>query len=315
MRVKHWKHSKSGGWDSHTSTSSEKETRPATRRRVQLEVDASTFVTMTSKAIDTDVFETNPYEDHPSLTTLEADVLWEYAKLSQHVKIVGNSWFHLIHHKLTTKRVKLVAKTRQLSEEPDKTLLNQLRVLETKMGLVMTLVGGKTVDREKICVTESFDSSKHRCGVLSMSNLCQKLLHLSTSHPIQQSEDNSPSTCHYKHSFLLYCIFTPLVCIHNKSGPKRAHSSRKATHGRYVPNDQLPVRAAGAHLRHIVPRPFERPDTGDRVLMDGQQLRLRACARARHTGCACAPTYVGIAECVERRAIEAADCGATPSVG
>lgn len=162
----------------------------ATRRRVQLEVDASTFVTMTSTAIDTDVFETNPYEDHPSLTTLEADVLWEYAKLSQHVKIVGNSWFHLIHHKLTTKRVKLVAKTRQLSEEPDKTLLNQLRVLETKMGLVMTLVGGKTVDREKICVTESFDSSKHRCGVLSMSNLCQILLHLSTSHPIQQSEDN-----------------------------------------------------------------------------------------------------------------------------
>lgn len=124
-----------------------------------------------------------------------------------------------------------------------------------------------------------------------------------------------PSTCHYKYSFLLYCICTPLVCIHNKSGPQRAHSSRKTTHGRHVPNDQLPVRAARAHLCHIVPRPLERPDTGDRVLMDGQQLRLRACARARHTGRACPPTYVGIAECVERRAVEAADCGAAASAG
>lgn len=104
---------------------------------------------MTSSAIDTDVFETNPYEDHPSLTTLEAGVLWEYAKLSQHVKIVGNSWFRLIHRKLTTKRVQLVAKTRQLSEEPDKTLLNQLRVLETKMGLVMTLVSERDCGSRK----------------------------------------------------------------------------------------------------------------------------------------------------------------------
>jgi DASH complex subunit DAD3 len=34
------------------------------------------------------IFETNPYETHPSLSPLEADVLWEYAKLSQHVKEV-----------------------------------------------------------------------------------------------------------------------------------------------------------------------------------------------------------------------------------
>lgn len=36
-----------------------------------------------------DVFDANPYESHPSLTALEANVLWEYAKLSQHVKDVG----------------------------------------------------------------------------------------------------------------------------------------------------------------------------------------------------------------------------------
>jgi hypothetical protein len=35
-----------------------------------------------------DIFQCNPYEDHPSLTPLEADVLWEYAKLSQHIKDV-----------------------------------------------------------------------------------------------------------------------------------------------------------------------------------------------------------------------------------
>ncbi len=34
------------------------------------------------------IFSVNPYEDHPSLTQLEADVLWEYAKLNQHVKDV-----------------------------------------------------------------------------------------------------------------------------------------------------------------------------------------------------------------------------------
>ncbi|KAI5120485.1 hypothetical protein M0805_006505 [Coniferiporia weirii] len=66
------------------------------------------------------IFASNPYDGHPALSQLEADVLWEYAKLAQHVKI-------------------LVTKTRQLSEEPDQHLLSRLRVLETKMGLVLTL--------------------------------------------------------------------------------------------------------------------------------------------------------------------------------
>ena len=34
------------------------------------------------------IFSVNPYENHPSLTQLEADVLWEYAKLNQHIKDV-----------------------------------------------------------------------------------------------------------------------------------------------------------------------------------------------------------------------------------
>jgi len=67
-----------------------------------------------------DVFDFNPYEAHPSLSPLEADVLWEYAKLSQHVK-------------------ELTTQARKLSEAPDESLLARLRVLERKMGLVLTL--------------------------------------------------------------------------------------------------------------------------------------------------------------------------------
>jgi len=76
---------------------------------------------MTATVISPDsIFDTNPYETHPSLSPLEADVLWEYAKLSHHVK-------------------EMTAQTRKLSEAPDESLLACLRVLERKMGLVLTL--------------------------------------------------------------------------------------------------------------------------------------------------------------------------------
>ncbi|KAJ8087961.1 hypothetical protein PM082_013512 [Marasmius tenuissimus] len=67
-----------------------------------------------------DIFEQNPYEDHPSLSPTEAAVLWEYAKLAENVK-------------------QLTAKTRSLTEEPDERLVARLRSLEKKMGLVFTL--------------------------------------------------------------------------------------------------------------------------------------------------------------------------------
>ncbi|KAF8636671.1 hypothetical protein AX17_003477 [Amanita inopinata Kibby_2008] len=67
-----------------------------------------------------DIFTVNPYEGHPSLSQIEVHVLWEYAKLAQHVRLVTQ-------------------KTRSLSEEPDKTMLARLRLLEQKMGLVLTL--------------------------------------------------------------------------------------------------------------------------------------------------------------------------------
>jgi len=67
-----------------------------------------------------DIFAANPYQSHPSLTHIEAEVLWEYAKLAQHVKLVTQ-------------------KTQMLARKPDETLLARLRVLEKKMGLVLTL--------------------------------------------------------------------------------------------------------------------------------------------------------------------------------
>ncbi|KAK0211734.1 DASH complex subunit Dad3-domain-containing protein [Armillaria fumosa] len=66
------------------------------------------------------IFLNNPYTGHPGLTTLEADVLWEYAKLAANVKQVAS-------------------KAKGLSKEPDEQLLARLRDLEKKMGLVLTL--------------------------------------------------------------------------------------------------------------------------------------------------------------------------------
>ncbi|KIP12359.1 hypothetical protein PHLGIDRAFT_21144 [Phlebiopsis gigantea 11061_1 CR5-6] len=76
---------------------------------------------MATSLSSSNVFETNPYEGHPSLSELEAEVLWQYAKLAQNVK-------------------ELTAETRRLSEAPDETLLKRLRTLEMKMGLVLTLM-------------------------------------------------------------------------------------------------------------------------------------------------------------------------------
>lgn len=41
-------------------------------------------------AASTTVFTRNPYEGHPALSPLEAEVLWEYAKLAAHVKNVSS---------------------------------------------------------------------------------------------------------------------------------------------------------------------------------------------------------------------------------
>ncbi|KAH8827343.1 DASH complex subunit Dad3-domain-containing protein [Flagelloscypha sp. PMI_526] len=67
-----------------------------------------------------DIFTRNPYMGHPSLSELEASVLWEYAKLTANVKQATN-------------------RTRLLTSEPDTQMLSRLRILEKKMGLVLTL--------------------------------------------------------------------------------------------------------------------------------------------------------------------------------
>ncbi|RSH81323.1 uncharacterized protein EHS24_008766 [Apiotrichum porosum] len=62
---------------------------------------------------------TNPYANHPQLSALEAEVLWEYAKLSDTISKIGTL-------------------ARDTAETPNESLLASLRDLETKMKLVFT---------------------------------------------------------------------------------------------------------------------------------------------------------------------------------
>lgn len=91
-----------------------------------------------------DIFDVNPYQSHPSLSPTEAEVLWEYAKLAQHLKLVTR-------------------KTRLIGEEPDQMLLARLRVLEKKMGLVLTLFKASVwgVINEQPAAEPSFDDSSN----------------------------------------------------------------------------------------------------------------------------------------------------------
>ncbi|KZT52486.1 hypothetical protein CALCODRAFT_89774 [Calocera cornea HHB12733] len=61
-----------------------------------------------------------PYASHPALSPLEGEVLWEYAKTAGLVR-------------------KLAGIAKDLGGRPNEELSSQLRVLERKMGLVLTL--------------------------------------------------------------------------------------------------------------------------------------------------------------------------------
>lgn len=88
----------------------------------------------------------NPYDRHPSLSVLEAQVLWEYAKLAQHLRTIS----------------------RLLTQQPDSALLANLRTLEKKMGLVLTLV--RTSFTRSLPISPIQSSLKPLFGVSSMNN-------------------------------------------------------------------------------------------------------------------------------------------------
>ncbi|WWC89896.1 uncharacterized protein L201_004825 [Kwoniella dendrophila CBS 6074] len=62
----------------------------------------------------------NPYANNNQLSTLEQDVLWEFAKLNDKVKRASNL-------------------ARLTAESPNEALLAELRTLEKRMGMVLTL--------------------------------------------------------------------------------------------------------------------------------------------------------------------------------
>jgi len=125
-----------------------------------------------------DLEETNPYEDHQELTKLEAEVLWEYAKLAKNVKSVRDTPLDASCN-ATNNLLQLLLKTRELSEAPDEGLLGQLRTLERKMGLVLTLVRAALMSFDQLlrCFPTS---SKHPYGQLSMTDkpLRMKITHM-----------------------------------------------------------------------------------------------------------------------------------------
>jgi DASH complex subunit DAD3 len=88
-----------------------------------------------------EIFLVNPYQSHTSLTPVEAEVLWEYAKLAQNLRMVCPNFLSRVEKKnIHITSSKVTQKTRLLHEEPDKHMLAKLRILEKKMGLVLTLV-------------------------------------------------------------------------------------------------------------------------------------------------------------------------------
>ncbi|KAI9633471.1 DASH complex subunit Dad3-domain-containing protein [Dioszegia hungarica] len=64
--------------------------------------------------------EVNPYANQAQLSPLEQEVLWEYAKLSDKIKRISNL-------------------AQLTAASPNESLLAELRSLEKKMGLVLTL--------------------------------------------------------------------------------------------------------------------------------------------------------------------------------
>ncbi|KAJ6490693.1 hypothetical protein C8R47DRAFT_1045530 [Mycena vitilis] len=71
-----------------------------------------------------DVFTENPYSNHPSLSSVEKEVLWEY-RTSEYAKLAQNLQL-------------LKEQTRDLSEQPGTVLMSRLRAVENKLGLILT---------------------------------------------------------------------------------------------------------------------------------------------------------------------------------
>ena len=90
--------------------------------------------------MSTQIFEVNPYENHPELSQTEAEVLWEYAKLNQRLKIVSAPSFRSFYCTEIDPFHEMITETKRLSQLPEEHLLKDLRNLETKMGFVLTLV-------------------------------------------------------------------------------------------------------------------------------------------------------------------------------
>lgn len=181
----------------------------------------------------------NPYDAHPALSHLEAQVLWEYAKLAQNIAIV----FILCPFSYCiTAYLQVNQKTRLLSEQPDKLMLAKLRILEKKMGIVLTLVC-----THLLSISLSFphpSSSRLPFGLLSINNQITLILMIPLLPPsiIQFYQKLHPMT-------------SPPNCLD-------------------FPNHQHSIYSTTANLAHIPTSAFIGPDRRNSVLMNRIHLRI-----------------------------------------
>ncbi|KAG8875209.1 hypothetical protein FRB97_005322 [Tulasnella sp. 331] len=118
---------------------------------------ASASLSASTLSLDLPILEENPYAGHPELSGLEASVLWEYAKMAGIVK-------------------QLAATTRNLANTPANDLLATMRTVESQMGLVLTLSGPPSSQRNPTKDVVG-PTMKMCCGGQSSDVMAAALMH------------------------------------------------------------------------------------------------------------------------------------------
>ena len=130
----------------------------------------------------------NPYYRHPNLSVLESEVLSEYAKLANHLRTI----------------------TRLLAQQSDSALLANLRTLEKKMGLVLTLV---RAFHTRSFTHLTYPSSKPPFGASSTNNQMCNIVYCSIySFEITRSIVFDPKPPSLKMPEIHTLAQTPITC-------------------------------------------------------------------------------------------------------
>ena len=195
-----------------------------------------------------DVFEINPYESHPALSSTESELLWEYAKLAIHVK-----------------HVRVPAPIDPISP-PHSSPTRQ-----------SVSASSQTTPSSSASVCSSGKCPSSSLSYATRPSLLRLLTPSSSRHPSGVSSTSrqpsiAPRPCnHY---------------VDNVLHPQTRESPRDAAHRPGVPDHDFAIHPTRAHFAHSpIPAPLKRPYACDRVLVHGDKLRvctdLPSCVPAR----------------------------------